>query len=189
MDEHREAKAPDRRGFLAGAAAAAAVGGAYAAFAAILGRFLYPARHADRGWLLVAPIRELPDGAVVYRLPDGQPVNVTRAGSAGTVGDFVALSSTCPHLGCQVHWEPHNDRYFCPCHNGTFDPSGKATGGPPGEAGLSLPRYPLKVERGLLFIEVPTQVAALGPGRIDAAPRGPCGPGHDPCLGCREARA
>lgn len=187
-----DAPAPSRRGVLATFAAVAAVGGAYSAFAAILGRFLYPARPTDRGWLLVAPLAELPDGAaVVYRLPDGQPVNVTRAGASGAVADFVALSSTCPHLGCQVHWEPHNERYFCPCHNGTFDPTGKATGGPPGEAGQSLPRYPLKVERGLLFVEVPMVVAALGPGRLEAPPTHQRGPGHDPCLACRggEARA
>lgn len=180
----------DRRALLGTVGLVAAVGGAYAAFAAIFGRFLYPARATDRGWLLIAPTGELPDGsAVVYRLPDGQPVNVTRAGSRGTVDDFVALSSTCPHLGCQVHWEPHNTRYFCPCHNGTFDPSGKGTGGPPGDAGQSLPRFPLKVERGMLFIEVPMTIASLGPGSIDTRPRGPCGPGHDPCLSCRETLA
>ena len=42
-----------------------------------------------------------------------------------------------------------------PCHNGTFDTSGVATGGPPGDAGQNLPLYPLRVEQGMLFIEVP----------------------------------
>ena len=74
-----------------------------------------------------------------------------------TADAFIALSSTCPHLGCQVHWEPQNDRYLCPCHNGTFAPAGTPTGGPPFEANQSLPHYPLRVEGGLLFVEVGTR--------------------------------
>jgi len=69
--------------------------------------------------------------------------------------EFVALSSVCPHLGCRVHWESQNRRYFCPCHNGEFDPQGKATGGPPAAAGQELPRYPVRVENGLVFLEMP----------------------------------
>ena len=74
-----------------------------------------------------------------------------------TADAFVALSSICPHLGCQVHWEPQNDRFFCPCHNGAFDASGKPTEGPPATAGQELTRFPLQVMNGLLFIQVPMQ--------------------------------
>jgi len=91
----------------------------------------------------------------------------------------------CPHLGCQVHWEPQNDRFFCPCHNGVFSPDGVATAGPPAEAGQSLLEYPLKVEGNLLFIEVAQSVLAKGPGRLEK-PCGPPGPGHDPCLYARK---
>ena len=94
---------------------------------------------------------------------------------------FAALSSVCPHLGCQVHWQPQNDRFFCPCHNGVFAPDGTGIGGPPGDAGQSLPRYPLKLENGLLFIEVDRSEIAMGPGRVLEPPAVP-GPGHDPCL-------
>jgi Rieske Fe-S protein len=89
-------------------------------------------------------------------------VIITRQGEGGEVSDFIALSSTCPHLGCRVHWESPNQRFFCPCHNGTFDPQGRATGGPPKAAGQDLPRYPLKIERGLLYIEVPTRTLSVG---------------------------
>jgi phenylpropionate dioxygenase-like ring-hydroxylating dioxygenase large terminal subunit len=54
-----------------------------------------------------------------------------------------------------VHWEPQNDRFFCPCHLGTFDPEGRPTGGPPLSANQSLPEYPLRVEKGLLYISMP----------------------------------
>jgi phenylpropionate dioxygenase-like ring-hydroxylating dioxygenase large terminal subunit len=81
-----------------------------------------------------------------------------------------------------VHWEAQNNRFFCPCHNGVFTPEGKATSGPPADAGQSLFRFPLKVENDLLFIEVSTdKLAALQGGELQA-PGGPPGPGHDPCL-------
>ncbi|MCB1032678.1 MAG: ubiquinol-cytochrome c reductase iron-sulfur subunit [Acidobacteria bacterium] len=155
---------------------------AYGTFAGYVGRFLFPARPTDRGWLFVREVQGLDTGeTLLYRLPNGNPVNITRRGETGSAEDFIALSSTCPHLGCQVHWEPQNDRFFCPCHNGIFTPEGKAIGGPPGEAGQSLPQYPLKVEGGLLFIQVPLEVADLGPGRLETP--GPVrGAGHDPCL-------
>ena len=84
--------------------------------------------------------------------------------------DFVAFSSICPHLGCQVNWELQNDRFFCPCHNGVFDRDGNATGGPPAAAGQRLPRYPLKIENGLLFIEVQLESAVARQAAVDNAP-------------------
>lgn len=155
---------------------------AYGTLAGFMARFLYPARPTAKGWMFVIETARVAAGdSLRYRTPDGATVNVTRTGAGHTAADFIALSSTCPHLGCQVHWEPQHDRYFCPCHNGTFDPSGIATGGPPADAGQSLPRYALQVERGLLYIEVPTEQLAAGPGAVVAAV-GPPGPGHDPCL-------
>ena len=99
-------------------------------------------------------------GAFVYRTPVGERVTIARQGESGTVDDFVALSSTCPHLGCQVHWQLAEARFFCPCHNGAFDAQGKPTAGPPAEANQELPRYPLKLEGGLLYIEAPTEKLA-----------------------------
>jgi len=31
-----------------------------------------------------------------------------------------AFNSTCPHLGCRVHWQADQQRFFCPCHNGAW---------------------------------------------------------------------
>ncbi len=185
---------PDRRNFLATASTAAmsaGLAGGYGAFGLIAGRFLYPARPGERQWQFVAETSRLAAGeSLLYRGPAGETINVTRQGDAGDASDFIALSSTCPHLGCQVHWESQNDRYFCPCHNGTFDAQGAGTGGPPGDAGMELPRYSLRVDGGLLFIEVP--VAQLADGEADGDARGEVmeeapgihGPGHDPCLAC-----
>ncbi len=178
----------DRRSFLgwaSGLAMASGLVASYGTLAAFMGRFLYPAHPRAMAWLFVAETGRLARGeALRYRTPGGATVNITRSGSGETEADFTALSSTCPHLGCQVHWEGQNNRYFCPCHNGIFDPSGIATAGPPAEAHQSLPRYALRVERGLLFIEVPVEQVAVGPGEI-VEPTGPPGPGHDPCLYAR----
>jgi cytochrome b6-f complex iron-sulfur subunit len=130
--------------------------GGYGMFAAFAGRFLFPSRARQTGWMYVTELARMKIGdALAYESPEGTKIAVARKESAGAATDFIALSSTCPHLGCQVNWEGQNNRFFCPCHNGVFDPSGKAIAGPPADAKQSLDRYPLKVERGLLFIEVP----------------------------------
>ncbi len=160
----------------------AAITAAYGTLAAFMARFLYPARPTSRGWQMVIDLAGVQNGeSLIYRLPNGSPVNITRVGEEGATEDFLALSSTCPHLGCQVHWESQNNRFFCPCHNGVFSPDGVGIGGPPGDAGQSLPKYPLKVENNLLFIEVPLDQMAEAPGTLET-PSAPTGPGHDPCL-------
>ena len=183
---------PSRRdalGLSSTALMVAGLAGGYGLFAWVSARFMLPARTGEVQQLFVARVSDLAVGAsLLYQTPDGRTVNITRQSAGGAAGDFIALSSTCPHLGCQVRWEPQNDRYFCPCHNGTFDPTGKATGGPPGEAGQSLPRYGLRVEKGLLYIEVPVEHLSVPAqaGVVDIA--SPQGPGHDPCLTCLQPR-
>jgi Rieske Fe-S protein len=201
------AASPERRRFLGDVsrvAMAAGLVGGYGAFGLVAGRYLYPARPTEMIWQYVNESDRRGVGAsMAYRGPSGEAINVVRQGDRGDVDDFIALSSTCPHLGCQVHWEPQNDRYFCPCHSGAFDPSGVATSGPPADAGQSLPRYRLRIDGGLLFIEVPA-IRLVDDGmndRVDGggvrapdgsssiaagcASRGGVGisaPGHDRCL-------
>jgi len=166
---------------------AAGLLGGYGGFAAVAGRFLYPARTGDVMWQFVAEVGGIEVGeAIRYRGPAGETINIARQARNGDAGDFIALSSTCPHLGCQVRWEGQNNRFHCPCHNGVFDPSGTAISGPPAEAGQSLPRYELKVESGMLHIAVPPpNLTAASPGDrpgVVAAADEHTGPGHDPCL-------
>jgi len=186
MSEAESDAALDRRHFLSWLSRIAMVGGlvaAYGTLAGFMGRFLYPARETQTGWMFVTQTSTLGSGeAVRFETPGGATVNIARQGDGPE--DFIALSSTCPHLGCQVHWEAQNERFFCPCHNGIFTPDGKAIGGPPGEAGQALLRYPLKVDKGALYIELPTESLAQGDGRVIRNPP-PARTGHDPCLGCR----
>jgi len=162
-------------------AMAAGLCAGYGAFAGLAMRFLYPAKPELREWMFVARVSDLSAaGSMSYATPAGARVNIAKRGAGTAAEDFIALSSTCPHLGCQVHWVAVDKRFFCPCHNGAFDPEGKAIAGPPAEGGQSLPRYPLRVEAGLLYIEVPVERLARVP-----ADEVITGPGHDPCLGQR----
>jgi Rieske Fe-S protein len=150
-----------RRRFLqqaSGLGMAAALVAGYGRFAGVALEFLYPSRAAAEDWQFVASVETFKKGDTMsYKAPRGDRVTITRQWDLGGEDDFIALSSTCPHLGCQVHWESNNNRYFCPCHNGVFDPSGKGIGGPPGDAGQSLPSFPLKIANGLLYIRVPME--------------------------------
>ena len=181
----------ERRSLLAQLSNVAVFGGlaaAYGTLAAMCVRFLFPARPPAKGWMYVSRADRLGRGeSLLFRTPGGASVNVARQGEGEEATDFVALSSTCPHLGCQVHWEPQNDRFFCPCHNGVFSPDGTGISGPPGDAGQSLPQYALKVDAGLLYLEVDYEQLAKGPGEVVEPYEGPRGPGHDPCLGPRAA--
>ena len=142
----------------------------YGTFFVMAGRYFFPSSD-NKTWLFVSNAKGIEPGeSLDFESPTGVKVSITRSemrveGEDASVGDlaadgptaedFLALSSVCPHLGCRVHWEAHNDRFFCPCHNGVFDPSGKATGGPPAADGQDLPQYPLKVVNGALYIEMP----------------------------------
>jgi Rieske Fe-S protein len=45
-------------------------------------------------------------------------------------GELGALSPTCTHLGCLVHWNTAEKSWDCPCHGSRFDPHGRVLNGP-----------------------------------------------------------
>jgi len=162
MDEtERRPDEPDRRTFLSTASSVTMAGGllaGYGTLAYVAGRFLYRDEPPRTAWLFVIETSRMQrNDTLQFQTPAGQQVTITRVKEDGAVHDFLALSTTCPHLGCRVHWEPHNNRFFCPCHNGVFDATGKATQGPPADAGQSLAHFPLRIDNGLLFIEAPIE--------------------------------
>ncbi|MBM3997958.1 MAG: Rieske (2Fe-2S) protein [Planctomycetes bacterium] len=150
----------------------------YGTFAMMAGKFLYSGGGSAVGWQFVATVDSVGIGeSIAYAAPNGAKLVVTRQSEGETADCFTALSSVCPHLGCQVHWEPQNERFFCPCHNGAFDREGNPTEGPPLAARQILTRFPLKVENGLLYVETPlTTLADAGDAEVrGAAPGGPIG--------------
>ncbi len=58
----------------------------------------------------------------------GRPVIIIRTGE----NDFVALSSVCPHLQCEVNLPTEdNESLYCPCHGSEFNTeNGAAEKGP-----------------------------------------------------------
>ncbi|MCA9183362.1 MAG: Rieske (2Fe-2S) protein [Planctomycetales bacterium] len=167
-----------RRGFIGGvlgwsssAIMAAGLAAGYGTLAAFAGRFLFPVNKQSENWQFVAVVDQMSVGqALPYQLPSGAKVVIARQAEGDSADAFVALSSICPHLGCAVHWEAQNDRFFCPCHNGAFDPTGKATEGPTAAASQSLKKFSLKVERGLLYIAVSNDALMLSSNKVKASP-------------------
>lgn len=155
---------PPRRDFLRLLSSVTMGGGllaGYGTFAAFALEYLYSADDNSL-WQFIGRTTEFKLGeARQYATPSGAKIVIARQAEGETEQAFAALSSICPHLGCQVHWEAHNNRFFCPCHNGAFDPSGKAIAGPPAQANQALVRYVLKVEAGLLYVLIPAQALSL----------------------------
>jgi len=171
--------APDRRDFLSTFSTVAMAGGlvgGYGTFAVLAGRYLFPT-NVETPWLFVAEANSIqPGDSLAFESPTGVRVAIARRGADGPrhsaeTDDFIALSSICPHLGCRVHWESHNNRFFCPCHNGVFDPEGKPVSGPPKAAEQELPRYPLKVEGGLLYVAMSVESVGTSARRLNHAAR------------------
>ncbi|MEE9259358.1 MAG: Rieske 2Fe-2S domain-containing protein, partial [Nitrospinaceae bacterium] len=63
---------------------------------------------------------------------------------------FSAFDAACTHLGCIVKWVRNEKIFYCPCHAGKFDVTGKVTSGPPPEP---LHRIDIKVlEDKIVFL-------------------------------------
>jgi quinol---cytochrome c reductase iron-sulfur subunit, bacillus type len=65
-------------------------------------------------------------------------------------GKLVALSTTCPHLGCSVNTSPDGNGFACPCHTSTFDAMGHKTGGP---APRDMDPLETRVEGGFVLVD------------------------------------
>ena len=147
-----EKNTEDRRGFLLTVLMWGGVALGYGLGAVHFLRFLVPL--GDK-----VPMREMFVGTVsqlrigeskTIRTPDGDSYVMARTGEK----TFRVLSDVCPHLGCRVHWVATENHFFCPCHMGVFDPEGKATAGPPAEAGQNLTQLKTRIADGKVFIMI-----------------------------------
>jgi ubiquinol-cytochrome c reductase iron-sulfur subunit len=103
---------------------------------------------------------------LVIRLPPG--VNQPKSGREGyALGDLVAYSKLCSHLGCPVGLYQARERLLlCPCHQSTFD---VPTGCEPifGPAARSLPQLPLAADADGFLIATGDFSDPVGPGFWD----------------------
>jgi Rieske Fe-S protein len=89
--------------------------------------------------------------------------------------EFVALLTRDPHLGCTIPWRPtfefggKTGWFRNPCHNETYDLSGRCFFGP---CVRGMDRFPLRVEDGEVKVLVDQGAIILGP---------PRGPEYVPC--------
>lgn len=144
---------PSRRSWLASLAMGIGLLSSYGVFAVQGLLFLLPQRlKAPTRRLFAGQIDQFQIGALQGVLDlQGNEILVKRDQQG-----LRAFNSTCPHLGCRVHWEADRKRFFCPCHNGVFNADGVATEGPPAAAGQSLAQIPLEVDQksGVVYLEV-----------------------------------
>ncbi len=66
-------------------------------------------------------------------------------------GGFLALSLTCPHLGCSVLWNEEKLQFDCPCHSSAFDRRGLVLSSP---APRPLDYLPLIIEQGKVKVDL-----------------------------------
>lgn len=58
----------------------------------------------------------------------------TQQGKAGVYkteqGEIYQVDIVCPHMGCQLTWNPDEHTWDCPCHGSRFDYKGNLLDGP-----------------------------------------------------------
>ena len=140
---------PSRRTFLSASFAWLGFVSAMAGVSAIVLRYLVPqgtGPRLRRVYVGLADELEAKRPRLVSDL-QGRPVAVF-----GPAASPVALSLTCTHLGCGVHWEEDEQHFLCPCHGGVFNAAGAVLSGPPP---APLTHYPAVVEHGAVYVELP----------------------------------
>lgn len=154
---------PTRRGFAATCIMIVGLVAGYGLGAVHFFRYLVPLhKRGKRREMFVGTLDDIPVGSTkTVRDPRGEGIAIARLSDSpqDPAKGFKALSSKCPHLGCRVHWEAANQRFFCPCHNGVFDKDGIAQSGPPAKEGKNLSTFEVKVNRqtGWVYVMVSEQ--------------------------------
>jgi len=131
---------PERRRILVALVngAVVAIGGA---LSALLGIFaLKPAAAATRErWIRAGALSDLQPGVPTAKVLVVPRIDGWYRGRAPQTVFLLwdgekqirAVSATCTHLGCQVHWDQKGERFRCPCHGGVYALDGKVLEGPP----------------------------------------------------------
>ncbi len=94
----------------------------------------------------VARVSDISEGQALYFAYPGKDDQAMLLHLPG--GRFVAYGQKCTHLSCAVFYQPENQRLYCPCHEGVFDPTtGEPIAGPPQRR---LPRISLRQDGDIL---------------------------------------
>jgi cytochrome b6-f complex iron-sulfur subunit len=135
----------DRRGFLQWTIGGLLFGGFVVAANVVL-RYLMPTPpRLEKADEVSIPVSQIPKGSSLMLKHQGSPVLAVH-----TDQGISAFSAVCTHLGCLVKWVPAEKIFYCPCHAGKFDATGKVLAGPPPE-----PLHPVKfeiVDNNIIFL-------------------------------------
>lgn len=71
-------------------------------------------------------LHELPVGHGGVVLADGEKTGIYKEEDGGVY----AVPTRCPHLGCELTFNPDEKSWDCPCHGSRFDHTGKLLDGP-----------------------------------------------------------
>ena len=142
-----EGETVNRRRFMTGSAHTAGAVAASAFALPALGFALGPIfEKKDQPWQVVGTVDDFSDTTYVPRTitleagigDAGKSIAYLRKRNseidkekADAYNQVVAVSSSCMHLGCPVHYVTAAQRFICPCHGGVYDFVGKVAGGPP----------------------------------------------------------
>jgi cytochrome b6-f complex iron-sulfur subunit len=99
---------------------------------------LFPSDTNEEAKPVRIALNELPVGGTKQINYGGTQVLVLR-----TQESVRAFSMVCTHLGCLVEWQPTEEGFYCPCHDGRFDQFGEVTAGPPP---VPLEQFPATIE-------------------------------------------
>ncbi len=161
VESSREETGLSRRNFLTLAIAGVSAFIASALAVPLLGYALSPAlKRTSAAWTRLGALSDFPIGTP-------HQVSFTRFRRDGWIEtqenlsvwvwrkseeEVIVYNGHCTHLGCAYSWVtegPHRDSFFCPCHDGVFDPDGRVIGGPPPRP---LDRLESRVEAGELSV-------------------------------------
>ena len=142
-DDNDESKALSRRSFLGWIVAAAGAFVTATVGLPIVGLVISPAlAEKAKSWVQVGPLADFPIGVptfaefTIFR-KDGwveEPARKSLWVLRKSEQEVTVFNGRCTHLGCAYSWKTegeHASHFFCPCHDGVYDISGKVIGGPP----------------------------------------------------------
>jgi cytochrome b6-f complex iron-sulfur subunit len=112
------------------------------------GQFLFPSgvTNPTRKIFIATTDKIAPGKSFKFTDLKGSRITVTNTGT-----EFIALSTKCTHLGCQVYWKKDEKVFYCPCHEGYFSSRGEVLRGPPPKP---LNSYKVEVIDKAIYIHV-----------------------------------
>jgi len=100
---------------------------------ALGGEIAYSAIRFIAPWGQVKEYKPVP--VPLDQLEEGQALKVQYGPDVALVlmlnGEVKTYNAACTHLQCLVEWDPAQQKFLCPCHEGIFASDGSVVSGPP----------------------------------------------------------